>query len=702
MASSTEESRRIRFASSLTGRLLLVGVLPAMVLLGALLAWESAGKFEQLERQAEDGLLREALFAASKVGESNSEAVTVARTIASMQESGMFGQRALTVRSLEGILAATPGITAAYVAYEPDADGNDADSIGEGGRALPREWLDDAGRFIPYPFRDWTRGDAIAVKRLVDYETSLYYDGARRAFAERGIPTTIVTEPYVYDGQLIVEQSHPIVIDGRFAGIGATDRSLESIERIVRAGARGAGADAYLVSGRGRVIVATTDPEFGAPAAAGTAELRTRALAETALADALGPLVAGAVPEGMVRDVVTDGDGGGATLLTASVRIPVGDWSIVFVRDRDEVLAPIRAGVMTNAALFGLTLLAAMAIIARTAFATGRRIRGAALAADAIAGGDLCADLPDAGGRDEAGMLLRSLRTMLDNLNGLLAGVKLAGVTLDTSAVELAATSREQQQMASRFGESTAQIAAASRQISATGRELADTMGAVEEATARTAELAGSSREGLATVDATVRELEDATRSIAAKLAAISERAARINGVVETIAKVADQTNLLSVNAAIEAEKAGEQGRGFLVVAREIRRLADQTARATLDIESIVRDMQSAVGAGVMEMDRFAEKVRRAVSEVVHSSAEVGEIIEQVASNAERYRAVAGGMQSQSQGAATISESMVALVDAARRAVESAEEFGRTAAELQRASHTLRESVGRFSLRTGG
>ncbi|MFM7134431.1 MAG: cache domain-containing protein, partial [Planctomycetota bacterium] len=275
MASSPEESRRIRFASSLTGRLLLVGVLPAMVLLGALLAWESAGKFEQLERQAEDGLLREALFAATKVGESNGEAVTVARTIASMQENGMFGQRALTVRSLEGILAATPGITAAYVAYEPDADGNDADSIGEGGRALPREWLDDAGRFIPYPFRDWTRGDAVAVKPLVDYETSLYYDGARRAFAERGIPTTIVTEPYVYDGQLIVEQSHPIVIDGRFAGIGATDRSLESIERIVRAGARSAGADAYLVSGRGRVIVATTDPEFGAPAAAGTAELRT-------------------------------------------------------------------------------------------------------------------------------------------------------------------------------------------------------------------------------------------------------------------------------------------------------------------------------------------------------------------------------------------------------------------------------------------
>ena len=80
--------------------------------------------------------------------------------------------------------------------------------------------------------------------------------------------------------------------------------------------------------------------------------------------------------------------------------------------------------------------------------------------------------------------------------------------------------------------------------------------------------------------------------------------------VVTTITKVADQTNLLSINAAIEAEKAGEYGRGFLVVAREIRRLADQTAVATLDIENMVRHMQDAVSAGVMQMDKFSDEVR--------------------------------------------------------------------------------------------
>ena len=96
-----------------------------------------------------------------------------------------------------------------------------------------------------------------------------------------------------------------------------------------------------------------------------------------------------------------------------------------------------------------------------------------------------------------------------------------------------------------------------------------------------------------------MQALRDATGSISAKLATIGEKANGINLLVATITKVADQTNLLSINAAIEAEKAGNAGRGFLVVAREIRRLADQTAVATLDIDEMVRHMQAAVSADV-------------------------------------------------------------------------------------------------------
>jgi len=692
MAETTMDARTLPFARSLAGRLVLLGILPGALVLAGLIGWVLAEKFDHLEQLAKAELEHEALYVAARIGESNESAMRLARSIAAGQESGLFGERAKSVEMLRGVLAADDGITAAYVAYEPNADGKDAVSA----TTDPKEWMDASGRFIPYPFRDWHAGDAIGVKPLVDFETGLYYDGVRRAFSETGKATTIVTEPYVYDGQLIVEQSHPIVIGGKFRGIGAVDRSLASIERIVRATAAEVGASAFLVSSRGRFIVATEDAPIAASGASAAEGLRTKPVADSPLRPLIEPFLRDADAHGLLGEGVDPRSG--EAQLVAAVRIGSGGWTLVCTKPREVVVGPIRSQVLLSGAIFIGALALSAAFVIGIAVRMGRRVRRAAIAADSIAAGDLRCEIEDCRLQDEAGILLASLGRMKHGLHQLLTGVKTAGVTIDSGAVELAASSREQGAVAHRFGESSSQIASATRQISATGSELARTMSEVDQAVERTARLGESARGNLASVDATIRELSDASASIAAKLAAISARAASINSVVTTITKVADQTNLLSVNAAIEAEKAGEQGRGFLVVAREIRRLADQTAGATGDIEAIVGEMQSAVGAGVMEMDRFADKVRRGVEEVVASTREMNEIIAQVEANAVRFGKVSDGMASQSQGAATISDSMGALAEAAKRAVESAEEFGRTAAELERASQILRQSVGAFRL----
>ncbi len=696
MAESTI-SDTVRSRDSLVGRMLLFGVLPGALVVGVVLSLTARARFEDLESLAESQLLREALYAAEVVGKSNFDAMRVAEAIATDQESGLFGQRALTVDLMKGTLASDANLTAAYVAYEPDADGNDASSRAGGG-ALPSEWMDGTGRFIPYPFRDWTNGGRVGVKALVDFETSLYYDGVRRAFAASGRAETIVTEPYMYDGQLIVEQSHPIVIDGRFRGIGGTDRALDTIDALVRTRARQAEAEAYLVSSRGRFVVATSDPEIASSSTMDLSrQLRTNEVAASPLAGLLAPILREADADGQIVPATDPRDG--TELLCAAVRIEAGDWTLVLARPRETVIAPIRAELTRTGLVVGCALAAACALVVWTSVRISRRLRIATGAANAIAAGDLGTRIPDCAVLDETGVLTRALQRMQANLNGLIGKVREAGVTLDSGALELGATSREQQEMAHRFGESSNEIAVAVKEISSTGAELSETMQDVERAVERTSALAEGTRENLASVNRTIDELSQATESISSRLAAISERASSIGSVVTTIAKVADQTNLLSVNAAIEAEKAGEQGRGFLVVAREIRRLADQTAGATLDIEAMVREMQSAVGAGVMEMDRFSEKVRRGVEEVVASSSQMSEIIEQVSSNADRYRVVSVGMSSQSEGAQTIADSMGALVAAAKRSVESAEEFGRTASELARASQTLRGSVEAFTLR---
>jgi methyl-accepting chemotaxis protein WspA len=178
----------------------------------------------------------------------------------------------------------------------------------------------------------------------------------------------------------------------------------------------------------------------------------------------------------------------------------------------------------------------------------------------------------------------------------------------------------------------------------------------------------------------------------------ISERAANINLAVTTITKVADQTNLLSINAAIEAEKAGEYGLGFLVVAREIRRLADQTAVASLDIERMVKEMQYSVSAGVMEMDKFAEQVRGGVQEIGQVAEKLSEIIEAVQGISGRFGQVTEGMRAQSQGAEQIREAMVRLADGASRTATSLGDFNKATTHLREAVGGLKEEVSRFTI----
>jgi methyl-accepting chemotaxis protein WspA len=199
-------------------------------------------------------------------------------------------------------------------------------------------------------------------------------------------------------------------------------------------------------------------------------------------------------------------------------------------------------------------------------------------------------------------------------------------------------------------------------------------------------------------MEKTMRTLADATATISAKLGVISEKANNINSIVSTITKVADQTNLLSLNAAIEAEKAGEYGTGFAVVAREIRRLADQTAVATLDIENMVKEMQGAVSTGVMEMDKFTKEVERGVEDVQNIGMKLESIIEQVQTLTPRFQQVSNSVEAQSQGAVQISEAMTQLSEASSQTALSLREINGAIGNLNDAASGLRAEISRFKV----
>jgi methyl-accepting chemotaxis protein WspA len=223
-------------------------------------------------------------------------------------------------------------------------------------------------------------------------------------------------------------------------------------------------------------------------------------------------------------------------------------------------------------------------------------------------------------------------------------------------------------------------------------------MSEVNAVAEETAKLAGSGQLAIERMGSTMRQIMEASGAVTAKLAILSEKTTNINSVVTTITKVADQTNLLSLNAAIEAEKAGEYGLGFSVVAMEIRRLADQTAVATYDIEKMVKEMQSAVAAGVMGMDKFADEVKHGVDEVRLVSTQLAQIITQVQTLTPRFQTVNAGMHAQASGAQQISGTLLQLGEAARQTAESLRRSNAAIEQLNEAARGLQNSVARFKL----
>ena len=730
---------------SLRFKILMFGACPVLITLLSISILLIIQQFQELRRNIEEEINLNTSLAALQIEESNLVSVTIPKTMALAQENGLFGNRKDSALYAEQVLRLNTNLTGAYFGYEPDADGQDENhhTNNLASSSLPEQlrWkqdekgndigaVDKNGRFIPYWFQDIENPSKIKVSPLVDMETSLYYQGVKNRFLNQGEITDIdlvaylsqsekdqlgddeepkfedvfspisesqlqnevsktdenwkmmITEPYIYEGKLIFEQTYPIVISNEFKGIAGVDQALTDVQTFLETLKPFQSAGFVLISRGGRIIASTFDSEMNA-----------KPIEKTRLNDVLGPFYEMGANEEMLERKDEDG----LEYFYDSAKIPTGDWTLVMRVGRDEVYQPLRSKLWISAITVSLGGLFVTGILFWLANSIARRIALAAKVAEEIAQGDLTGKI-DAVGGDEAGQLLLSITKMTGNLNALIGQVKQSSILLTSTATKISANAKTQESAVNEFGASTTEIAAAVKEITATSQELSKTMNSVTESASETATLADSGREGLEGMESAMSTLSEANSSISSKLAVISERAKNINRVVTTISKVADQTNLLSLNAAIEAEKAGEYGLGFSVVAREVRRLADQTAVATLDIDQMVKEMQSSVSAGVMEMDKFTEHMRQG-SETVHSiSTQLGSIIEHVQELTEQFETVRQGMNTQASGAQQINNAMGQLTDAAQSTSTSIVAFNQATSDLRDAVGGLREEVTKFKV----
>jgi signal transduction histidine kinase/DNA-binding response OmpR family regulator len=260
----------------------------------------------------------------------------------------------------------------------------------------------------------------LRLEPLVDMETSLYYQGCKEQFLREGRPLPMVTEPYVYEGKMIVEQTYPIVVDGQFAGVAGVDRALSDIESFLLEIKARDGVDVFLVSRGGKFVAATSESattdqagEAGANAADDEPLLRTRLIDETVYAELFGPLYRNRAKPGfeLAVDPLS-----GRRRYYSSAPIATGDWMVVLSRSEAAVIAPIREKMLPIAMIVGLGLLAVATLSLWVTRTSSARIQRAVRAADRMALGDDTMEMAiDANVRDETGQLYASFQRLAES-----------------------------------------------------------------------------------------------------------------------------------------------------------------------------------------------------------------------------------------------------------------------------------------------
>ncbi|MBA4390884.1 MAG: hypothetical protein C0399_08085 [Syntrophus sp. (in: bacteria)] len=234
------------------------------------------------------------------------------------------------------------------------------------------------------------------------------------------------------------------------------------------------------------------------------------------------------------------------------------------------------------------------------------------LVAHKIADGDLTAQI-DTSQTDETGQLLGAMKDMVTKLQHIIGEVKNAARNIASASKELNANSELMSQGANEQAGRATQVATASEEMSQTVLDIAKNTSSIETSATETARLA---KDGEGVVDGSVEKVKSIARRIdqsAELIKSLGERSNQIGEIINVINEIADQTNLLALNAAIEAARAGEAGRGFAVVADEVKKLAERTANSTAEIGSMINSMQGEVKQIVVSMGDITSEVKSGV-----------------------------------------------------------------------------------------
>ena len=393
---------RLSLIHSLQGKMLLYLALPVMLIIAGILSYWYTTSLNQAVMQAKLNLSQTADTIAAKVNEETQLAVRTAEGMVLAQQNGMFGDREASLNYARAVLEMNPSLVGVSFGYEPNADNQDQAYINV--PALKAgAYVDQFGRFLPYWHRDFDNAEKLLLEPLVDMESSLYYEGVRQQYLQAGTSTAMVTEPYIYEGRMLVEQSAPLIIDGKFVGMASVDRALADITDFLQTIKQQLKIDVLLLSQRNNVIATTLT----------NSELTTKAIAETQYANLIEQLES----QGQARRVIADNDPlDSHVYYFDKAEVNTGHWSVIVRRSETDVIGPIQAQFRPLLATAVASSLLVLILFGYFINRTSKRINIAIDSVEQLANGNLTIQVQKyMAQQDELGAMFRSFNRLIQS-----------------------------------------------------------------------------------------------------------------------------------------------------------------------------------------------------------------------------------------------------------------------------------------------
>ncbi|PMW99943.1 methyl-accepting chemotaxis protein [Pseudomonas sp. FW215-R2] len=317
--------------------------------------------------------------------------------------------------------------------------------------------------------------------------------------------------------------------------------------------------------------------------------------------------------------------------------------------------------------------------------------------AQRIAAGDLSATV-EVTRRDEIGQLMQSMQQMGAGLSTIVSGLQAGIEQLASSAQSLSAVTEQTNLEVSSQKEETEQVATAMNQMTATVHDVARNAEEAALAAQTADDKVESGQQVVRQSMARIEQLADSATSASSSIESLSAEIQNIGTVLGVIKSVAEQTNLLALNAAIEAARAGEQGRGFAVVADEVRALARRTQQSTEEIERLVSALRSAAHSSVQQIQSSGELVKLAVSDALQTESALGSIAAAVSLIQQMNQQIAAAAEEQSSVAEEINRSVTSIRASADQSSIAMRGNAASSVELAQLGSELKGMVGHFRL----